>query len=178
MSKTSLSLAEARTQLPADGKRLLRIWEQLGTSDYTRSELDRKILEATGIYPGDLARAQAIRSSLCLSGVVRERLDERGATVYTKAKTFPIHGDNRHGTDSFNAKLDKMAAEERRLVEVEEAASRERYENTAAYRERVEVEALIDRRVAELLAAERDKLTADVCRRSRRRGTNKLGDAS
>ena len=99
---------------------------------------------------------------MCVSGVVRERLDERGATVYTKAKTFPIHGDNRHGTDSFNAKLDKMAAEERRLVEVEEAASRERYENTAAYRERVEVEALIDRRVAELLAAERDKLTADV----------------
>ena len=125
-------MAEARAQLPADGKRLLKLWEGLGNGDFTRSELDQRIIALSGIYKGDLARAQAIRSSLEVAKVILIHLDENGADVYRRAKEFPIHPSNRHGTDSFNEKLTKMQAEERRLVEVEEAASRKRWEAVAS----------------------------------------------
>lgn len=162
MSKTSLSVAEARAQLPADGKRLLKLWEGLGNGDFTRSELDQRIIALSGIYKGDLARAQAIRSSLEVAKVVLIHLDENGADVYRRAKEFPIHPSNRHGTDSFNEKLTKMAAEQRRLVDKEAEASRTRWEESPQYRERIEVEELVKRQVAELHAAEREDLKAEV----------------
>ena len=89
MSKTSLSVAEARAQLPADGKRLLRIGNSSGTPDFTRTGLDGKIIEVTAFYKGDLARAQALRTSLAARESCGFSLDERGAEVYPPREGVP-----------------------------------------------------------------------------------------
>lgn len=143
---TSLTASEVKMSL-AD-QQFRRLW-QAGSAERAVSEDEAfEILEKAAGQEGNGAWSSATLLSLCILGVVIREGD-----LYRWAETFPElpeDDSNRHGTEVFNAALERRQAEERRKREIADREAQREYENGPAGRERRERIELITEVVREV----------------------------
>jgi len=135
---TTLSVEQVRAQMSAEDKKLYRLWRALPADRAVSEEEAFEILEQEAGRPGDDAWASAMLITMRTLGIV----DGSGR----RAETFPELPEdhaNRHGTDVFNAALERQQAEERRQREKADQAAQRAYENGPEMRERGELIALM-----------------------------------
>jgi hypothetical protein len=147
---TSLSTANVRAQIPPAGRRLFRIWQQLPTGPVSESEMNAAIIKAGNVYEGDLAAAQALRSSLVLADAVSARGGDDGQLLYERSSEFPIHAPNHPGSESFNRELARISEREHEQHAERDRAVQAALENGSFGQQRRETVALIRETVEEM----------------------------
>lgn len=128
----------------SNDRRLYAVWQALPA----RGAVDREQAEELGAEaidrPGDFAASSALLTSLELLGALTSSKTVNGL-LYRRSETFPDlpeDGHNGPGSDALNARLEEMAAEERRRNEVRDREAQRAFEEGPG-RERRELIALI-----------------------------------
>jgi|ERR1035441_6190250 hypothetical protein len=133
--------------LPPAGRALYKIWLAVPDGPLSEDELHSAILSTTGHNEGDLAFADAMRSSLTSASAVTARRDAAGAVEYMRAKAFPIWPPNGPGSESFNEQLVAIQTAEH---EARDRSATAAYESSHEARQRADMVRLIDGRFHEL----------------------------
>lgn len=172
---TSLSIAQVAAQIPANERRLYRIWRAIPTGPLTERELEETIAAAAD-RPGDHAFAAAIRANLQMPTPVRVDgelvyqyamtvgKDDQGKLVYQRSAEYPVGEDASFGTPAFNEVLAARAEREKEeLDRLDADRQRQRDESPWAIEQKDRAE-----QVREVIRAEGGALLGEVIREETR----------